>query len=87
MVGNLFSEQEIPLFDEGWWASVLEEEENRATQVLNKSQKEEDTKPSSDWERAMSLYRQDGIVELKVTGFNRGGLLVEGEGLNGFVPC
>ncbi|HEX7540828.1 MAG TPA: S1 RNA-binding domain-containing protein [Anaerolineales bacterium] len=35
----------------------------------------------------MSLYRQDGIVELTVTGYNRGGLLVGGEGLNGFVPC
>ncbi len=30
---------------------------------------------------------QDGIIELTVTGYNRGGLLVEGEGLNGFVPC
>ncbi len=35
----------------------------------------------------MSLYRQDEIIELTVIGYNRGGLLVEGEGLNGFVPC
>ncbi|MGD0610070.1 MAG: S1 RNA-binding domain-containing protein [Anaerolineales bacterium] len=35
----------------------------------------------------MMLFRQDEIVRLKVTGYNRGGLLVEGEDLYGFVPC
>ena len=35
----------------------------------------------------MSLYHQDEIVEMTVTGYNRGGLLVVSEGLNGFVPC
>jgi small subunit ribosomal protein S1 len=87
MVHNQFSEPESPVYDDGWWASVLAEEESRVVQTMNKSQKEENSKPSSDWDRAMSLYRQDGIVELRVTGFNRGGLLVEGDGLNGFVPC
>ncbi len=88
MVHNQFSEQDLPKYDDGWWASVLAEEESRVVQGMAKSQKiEESEKPSPDWERAMSLYRQDGIVELIVTGHNRGGLLVEGEGLNGFVPC
>jgi small subunit ribosomal protein S1 len=94
MVHNQFSEQEIPINindivnDDGWWASVLAEEESRAVQTTAKSQKiEESLRPISDWEQAMSLYRQDGIVELIATGYNRGGLLVEGEGLNGFVPC
>jgi small subunit ribosomal protein S1 len=32
------------------------------------------------------LYQQDQIVDLKVTGCNRGGLLVEGRELYGFVP-
>lgn len=88
MVHNQFSEQDIPIYDDGWWASVLAEEESRTVQAMARPQKiEESAKPTSDWERAMSLYRQDGIVELTVTGYNRGGLLVEGEGLNGFVPC
>jgi len=88
MVHNHFSEQDIPFYDDGWWESVLAEEESRAIQSTVRSQKIEiSAKPISDWERAMTLYRQDGIVELKVTGYNRGGLLVEGEGLNGFVPC
>ena len=32
------------------------------------------------------LYQRDQIVDLKVTGCNRGRLLVEGENLYGFVP-
>jgi len=88
MVHNQFPEQDTPIIDDGWWASVLAEEENRSVQAMAKPPKiEEPAKPSSDWKRAMSLYRQDGIVELTVIGYNRGGLLVEGEGLNGFVPC
>jgi len=88
MAHNQFSEQDIPVYDDGWWASVLAEEESRATKAMRKSGgAEEISKPTSDWERAMSLYRLDGIVQLIVTGYNRGGLLVEGEGLNGFVPC
>lgn len=39
-----------------------------------------------DWEQACRLYEQDEKVCLKVTGYNRGGLLVNGEGMQGFVP-
>ncbi len=40
----------------------------------------------SDWNHLKELYTQDQIIDLKVTGHNRGGLLVEGSGLCGFVP-
>jgi small subunit ribosomal protein S1 len=43
-------------------------------------------KPSADWKYIQDLFHGDQIVSLNVTGFNRGGLLVEGEGLFGFVP-
>jgi small subunit ribosomal protein S1 len=39
-----------------------------------------------DWDLAMELYELDKIISLNVSGFNRGGLLVNGEGLQGFVP-
>lgn len=39
-----------------------------------------------DWVKAQQLYEQDQVISLIVTGFNRGGLLVSGEGLQGFVP-
>jgi small subunit ribosomal protein S1 len=88
MVQDQLSEKDVPVYDDGWWASVLAEEENRTVKTIAKSPLVvESSKPLVDWERAMSLYRQDGIIELSVTGFNRGGLLVEGEELTGFVPC
>ena len=80
--------QDLPIQDDGWWASVLAEEESRPGTPIEKSQKvEESRKPSLDWGRALSLYRQDEIVALIVMGHNRGGLLVEGDSLVGFVPC
>jgi small subunit ribosomal protein S1 len=88
MVHTQYSESEMPIQDDGWWASVLAEEESRGPAPVGKPQKiEEPGKPSTDWEKAGKLYRQDEIISLHVIGFNRGGLLVEGEGLNGFVPC
>ena len=41
---------------------------------------------SLDWKKATELYDQDQVIELVVSGCNRGGLLVHGEGLQGFVP-
>ena len=41
---------------------------------------------ATNWERARQLFKMDQIVNLVVTSCNRGGLLVEGEDLAGFVP-
>jgi small subunit ribosomal protein S1 len=80
--------QEMAAQDDGWWAAVLEEEESRAAPPAARSQKAEAaSKALPDWERAVSIYRKDEIVSMAVTGHNRGGLLVEGDRLNGFVPC
>ena len=43
-------------------------------------------RPSADWTHIQQLFHGDEIISLAVTGFNRGGLLVEGDGLFGFVP-
>jgi small subunit ribosomal protein S1 len=39
-----------------------------------------------DWQKATELYEQDQVVRMRVTGCNRGGLLVNGNQLQGFVP-
>ncbi len=39
-----------------------------------------------NWDEVRQLYIDDAIIEIKVTGHNHGGLLVEKEGLAGFVP-
>lgn len=43
-------------------------------------------KQVANWDQVKDLYMRDQIIDLTVTGHNRGGLLVEGEGLYGFVP-
>ncbi len=42
--------------------------------------------PENEWEYIERLYEQDEIISLKVIGCNQGGLLVQGEKINGFVP-
>jgi len=81
-------EEEILPLDEGWWASVLTEEEGYI-----QNQKENPARPCGahqqpavEWDRVRDLYARDEIICLKAHGYNRGGLLVGGDGLHGFVP-
>jgi small subunit ribosomal protein S1 len=95
MAGEKEKNKEAPVLDEGWWDSILAEE-GRFTAPLplpkpvmekEKEEEKEKPKPVVDWERALQVYRADQIITLNVIGFNRGGLLVECDGLSGFVPC
>ena len=80
----------MPELDDNWWASVLADEERHqaASAPRPASRPVDAARPaaSPDWGRAKTLYQSDEIVELTVTGHNRGGLLVEGGGIMGFVP-
>lgn len=84
-VSNL--DDDTPDIDEGWWASVLADEEAYAS-----PQKQSAPKPPSaglitvDWERVQGLFEKDEVISLQVYGYNRGGILVQGEGIQGFVP-
>lgn len=42
--------------------------------------------PTVDWSKATEIYESDQLVTLQVISNNRGGLLVSGDGLQGFVP-
>lgn len=88
-------QSEMPTVDEGWWESVLADEQKYTPQhprtvVSNANERTEETHETDaalvDWETVRQFYSADRILEVKVTGHNRGGLLVEGEGLCGFVP-
>ncbi len=72
--------------DESWWSAVLADVEAHTDSTGGKSVSDEQASPVIDWEWAENLYSQDEIIELEVTGFNRGGLLVENERIKGFVP-
>jgi small subunit ribosomal protein S1 len=88
---------ETPVADDGWWASVMAEEERHVMPVrptpsttLAKSGKNQgstaETLSTTNWDESRQVFEQDKIVNLSVTSCNRGGLLVEGDGLQGFVP-
>ncbi len=91
-------EDGIPPLDESWWEAVLTEDEPQqeprtiSTEIHvsgDDSSKESDEQPvlqSVDWDAARKLYQQDEVFTLNVSGHNRGGLLVSGDGLQGFVP-
>lgn len=92
-------ESPMPVTDEGWWESVLAEERQyvpaRSPQGGMKPKAAPEAKTEQvpavqpvqpDWETVKDLYSNDRIIELKVTGHNRGGLLVEKDSLSGFIP-
>jgi small subunit ribosomal protein S1 len=89
---------EPPPIDESWWEAVLAEEEakNLALSQRKSSQSQitpplktgrpTTDLPGVDWPKAVEIYEKDQTISLLVTSFNRGGLLVNGDGLQGFVP-
>lgn len=74
--------------DEGWWASILAEDEKFQEVPAESSQRQaaQPNFPKVEWERVQAIFEQDEIIHLQVHGYNRGGLLVQGEGIQGFVP-
>ena len=92
-------ESAMPIIDEGWWQSVLAEERQHTPsrppqgpgkpKVLLPSKPEAAPlagAPQPDWDMLKELYSNDRIIPMKVTGHNRGGLLVESDGISGFIP-
>ena len=70
-----------PEDDEG--VSVIQGE----VEKKGRAQEEQASEKIIDWEQVQELYEQDEVILLDVTSHNRGGLLVEGEGIQGFVPA
>lgn len=88
---------EMPVVEDGWWESILADEQRYTSQYLkpitsepsehDKIENTSETPPGQvDWEAVKQYFNNDHIIEMKVTGHNRGGLLVEGDGIAGFVP-
>jgi small subunit ribosomal protein S1 len=94
--GRNVSENPMPVMDDSWWESVLAEESRHSPRPAPRSQTRPEVrhgakteapgKSATNWEYAKDLFSRDEIVGLHVIGSNRGGLLVEGDGLYGFVP-
>ena len=82
--------------DEGWWDAVLADEPGERelsepveliATVKRCSTDRDQSNSSVNWEKIRQTFANDEIVELNVVGFNRGGILVAGEDIHGFVPA
>ncbi len=99
MVTKQMNNSMPPEIDESWWNALLAEED-KIDQVGTRGQGK--TRESGDfdanysrkggktgeidWLKVNEIYTKDQVITLEITGFNRGGLLVGGSGLHGFVP-
>jgi len=74
--------------DEGWWASILSDEEKVFHEVNELNCRPCDTKNGHEinWDCVKKIFNEDQVILMAVTGFNRGGLLVQSDGIQGFVP-
>ena len=90
-------EEKTPDLDEGWWSAVLADEVDQQDQDQESpSQEIAAVTPTSvagiagagevDWLRIQEIYDRDEVIILTVQSYNRGGLLVQGAGVQGFVP-
>lgn len=80
--------EEYQSTDEGWWNSILAEEQNSSIEPVDESVvlKALEAKhiPESDF--ILSAQKNDEILSVEVFGFNRGGILVQKDTWQGFVP-
>jgi small subunit ribosomal protein S1 len=89
--------EKTPDFDEGWWSAVLADEVDQeevdqendlheSAPVIPASTVESSGSGEVDWLRIQEVYDRDEVIVLVVQSYNRGGLLVQGPGVQGFVP-
>jgi small subunit ribosomal protein S1 len=83
--------------DEAWWETLLAEEEKYSHPINQRTKHELMSETTTenistlkqvevDWGCVQHLYEFDETIKLTVSSFNRGGLLVDGNQLHGFVP-
>ncbi|MBW4436214.1 MAG: S1 RNA-binding domain-containing protein [Pleurocapsa minor GSE-CHR-MK-17-07R] len=93
-----FNASPQPEIDESYWRALLQEAEDtpeahesadddviRFTSVIQQARSAADN--SSDWATIRACTEKDETLQLYVSGYNRGGLLVEWNALRGFVPA
>lgn len=82
--------------DDHWWTSIVADQptlgagwEASNTGDDKKNQRQNPGRPASaiNWHKVECLFKNDEIITLEVVGYNRGGVLVRGASLHGFVPA
>jgi len=93
-IGNLLQGDLQSMHDEGWWASVMSDEEafssksNCENQPIGNSDAiSKSSSGANDWKFIEDIFLNDTVVDVLVENFNRGGLLVGAKEIQGFVPA
>jgi small subunit ribosomal protein S1 len=84
--------------DQAFWSALFERESSPAPAPAKTKQawpksgaipvfNDPGAANSTSWRLAEEAFRSDRVLELRVTGFNKGGLLVYWQDLQGFVPA
>lgn len=76
-----------PVLDDSWWNSLL----NTANKYQGIEKVDTNPRPEKedmdiDWELMEKYFHDDEVFSVQVTGYNKGGLLVHGENIKGFIP-
>ena len=86
---------EMESLGEGWWASVMEDDcigKGRSTPKNLPEIKKKDANSEKadeveiDWSYVRELFNEEIVITGEVIDFNKGGLLICGERVQGFVP-
>jgi len=78
--------------DEAYWASLLRDVETQAPEPAGDHFRTPTAAPRSDaagaaWKAAQRASENDEVIQVQSVGSNRGGLLIEWNGLRGFLPA
>ncbi|MGB8252859.1 MAG: S1 RNA-binding domain-containing protein [Anaerolineaceae bacterium] len=89
-LSRLSGPEEAP--DDSWWESIISEEDRygnpkpESPSVINKKCVRPPKQQGSDWDQIQKFCESEQIITVAVTGYNHGGVLVKGNGVDGFIP-
>jgi small subunit ribosomal protein S1 len=73
--------------DNGWWDFILSDEPIQPGSRSESRFKNETRNNNEDiWDYIQKIYINDEIIEVSIFGYNKGGLLVRSENIQGFIP-
>jgi ribosomal protein S1 len=85
---NNSTDNSIPIVDDSWWESLLGEDSKYPStdNKISTNTYHEEEGEEIDWDLLEQYFYEDKILNVTITGYNKGGLLVRGDKFRGFVP-
>lgn len=89
---NIHASPNIPIADDGYWDALFAEEEQYVFPVNLEEGDDGEERPfppntcTDSWQLAQTHYDDSTPITTTVSGYNRGGLLIQWNNLAGFIP-